>query len=219
MNCTDARAQFSPYLDSAVDGAEMRQMSDHLRSCPDCARRFAALRHTQELVMGLGRKPAPPDLALKIRVAVSQSRRVPFRVRMEGYAVRVENAFNSFMLPATAGLVTSLIVFGLFVGFFVTPRSVAAANDVPTSLYVPPRLTVTPFTQELNTEGAVVIEAFVSPAGRLEDYRIIAGEDTELVRKQLDRSLLFAVFEPAMAFGQPASGRVVISFSGVNVKG
>jgi anti-sigma factor RsiW len=220
MTCTNAQSQFSPYLDGALSGAEMRRIAEHLEACPHCSRHYKSLRRTQSLVAALGRKPAPPELALKIRVSLAQQRRVPLQRRFEGYLVRLEHAFNTFMLPATAGLVTSVIVFGLFVGLFVVPRSSATiGNDVPTSLYMPPRLSSSPFTQALDTEAPVVIEAFVSPRGRLEDYRIIAGEDNARIRKQLDRSLLFAIFEPAMSFGQPASGSVVISFSGINVKG
>jgi hypothetical protein len=111
-----------------------------------------------------------------------------------------------------------VIVFGLFVGFFVQPPVVSAANDIPTALYLPPRLASAPFADNI-TGGPVVIEAFVDSNGRLQDYRIIAGEDTEEVRKQLDRSLLFTSFQPAKAFGAPTSGRVIISFSNVSVKG
>ena len=37
--------------------------------------------------------------------------------------------------------------------------------------------------------------------------------------KQLDRSLIFTVFEPAMSFGQPAPGKVVLTFANIDVKG
>ena len=43
--------------------------------------------------------------------------------------------------------------------------------------------------------------------------------DAEQVRKQLDRALIFTVFEPAMSFGQPASGRAIITFANVEVTG
>jgi hypothetical protein len=83
---------------------------------------------------------------------------------------------------------------------------------------MPPRLASAPFADNI-TGGPVVIEAFVDANGRLESYRIIAGEDSDEIRRQLDRSLLFTQFQPAMAFGSPTSGRVVISFSNVNVRG
>jgi hypothetical protein len=217
MNCTDARTLFSSHVDGALAGADNQSVTEHLRECRACAQQHAALVKTQSLVMALGRRPAPPDLALKIRVALSQERSISFRRRWQGFMVRAENAFNAFMLPATAGLVTAIVMFGLFVGFFVQPPVVSAANDVPTSLYMPPRLTSAPFAD--NITGPVVIEALVDASGRMESYRIIAGEDSDEVRRQLDRSLLFTQFQPAKAFGAPTSGRVVISFSSVNVRG
>jgi hypothetical protein len=218
MNCTEARTLFSSHLDSVLEGSQNQLVTEHLRTCPACAQRHAALVQTQSLVMALGRRPAPADLALKIRVALSQERSVSFRRRWQGFVVRAENAFNAFMLPATAGLVTAIVMFGVFVGFFVQAPVVSAANDIPTSLYMPPRLASAPFADNI-TGGPVVIEALVDANGRLESYRIIAGEDSDEIRRQLDRSLLFTQFQPAMAFGSPTSGRVVISFSNVSVRG
>ena len=218
MNCTEARTLFSSHLDSVLEGSQNQLVTEHLRTCPPCAQHHAALVQTQSLVMALGRRPAPPDLALKIRVALSQERSVSFRRRWQGFVVRAENAFNAFMLPATAGLVTAIVMFGVFVGFFVQAPVVSAANDIPTSLYMPPRLASAPFADNI-TGGPVVIEALVDANGRLESYRIIAGEDSDEIRRQLDRSLLFTQFQPAMAFGSPTSGRVVISFSNVSVRG
>jgi hypothetical protein len=83
-------------------------------------------------------------------------------------------------------------------------------------------LAAAPFSGGMGAISAgspVVIEAYVDASGRLQDYRIISGDDTEETRKQLDRSLIFTVFEPAMSFGQPASGKLVISFANVDVKG
>ena len=155
-------------------------------------------------------------------MAISQERSLSFNRRLQGYLVRFENAVNVFMLPASAGLVTAVVMFGILIGFFAVPTRVPATRDVPTSLYMPPRLAAAPFSGGVGAISAgapVVIEAFVDATGRLEDYRIISGEDTQEIRKELDRSLIFTVFEPAISFGQPASGKVVISFSNVDVKG
>lgn len=218
MKCTDAQSQFSSYLDGELSGAVMYQIADHLRVCPRCAAEHAALDRTQALLVSLGRTPAPPELAMRIRVALSQERNSSLHRQAQRFAVRMENAINSFMLPATAGLVTAILVFGVFVGFFVQAPTVSAGNDVPTSLYMPPRLAASPFMDGIS-EGPIVIEAIVDSTGRLQDYRIISGDDNAAIRKQLDRSLLFTVFEPAKSFGEPTSGRIVISFANVSVKG
>lgn len=217
MNCSEVQVRLSAHLDHALEQGERREVESHVQTCPACEQRLASIRKTQYLLMGLGRRQAPADLALRIKVALSNRRDMTWRRRLQGYAVRMENAFNSFMLPATAGLVTAVIFFGLFVGFFVQPPSVSAANDIPTALYTPPRLQYSSIEQ-VDIDQPVVVEAFVNAQGRVEDYNIISGNDSEGVRKQLDRALLFAVFEPATAFGAPATGRVVISFANVDVR-
>ena len=73
MTCAQAKPLFSPYLDGAVTGKQMREISHHLESCDPCSRQYVSLRQTQQLVGpgGIPRK-APADLALKLRVAISQ---------------------------------------------------------------------------------------------------------------------------------------------------
>jgi hypothetical protein len=221
MNCSEVQERLSAHLDHALEAGERRVVETHVQSCAACDERLTSIRNTQALVMALDRPPAPADLALRIKVAVSQRREMTLQRRLQGLGVRFENAMNAFMLPATAGLVTAIVFFGLFVGFFVQPPSVSAANDIPTQLYTPPRLQYASLYGNNGVElgEPLVIEAYVNSQGRVEDYRIISGTDSQEVRKQLDRALLFAVFEPATAFGAPASGRVVISFTNVDVKG
>ena len=88
---------------------------------------YLALQRTPRLVGALGRKPAPPDLALRLRVAVSQEIADARRSRWEMVRVRWENVFNAVMVPATGGLVTTIIMFGLLISFlmpgqFVCPQ-------------------------------------------------------------------------------------------------
>jgi hypothetical protein len=222
MNCPEVRSLFSPYLDGALNGADRLVVSRHLETCTSCKQEYAAVSRMQELVMSLGRKPAPPDLALKLRVAMSREMSMTWERRLQRAVSRMEDTVNAFMLPATGGLVTALLMFGLLIGGFMSmPRVAVAGNDVPTLLYTPPKLSSAPFSDMflVKSETPVVIEAIVDANGRLQEYRIIAGEDSAAVRKQLDRSLIFTVFEPAMSFGQPAPGKVVLTFANIDVKG
>jgi hypothetical protein len=211
----------SSYLDGAVTRSQMAQMDEHLRACVECAARFVSVQRTQSLVGSLGRKAAPPDLALKLRVALSQELANSRRSRWDSLRVRWENAFNATMVPATAGLVTTLIIFGLLISFLY-PAQVRASNDVPTMLYTPAELKSTPFELSMgvaNTDS-LVVEAYVGSDGRVLDYRVLsAPEDAESVLPQLKNMLIFTTFSPATAFGQPTSSRVILTFSKVQVQG
>ena len=223
MKCTEAKSLFSAYLDGAVTGRQMSAISDHIRQCRDCTHDYALLRRTQQLVAAVGRKKAPPDLALKIRVAVSQEAALSRRRRWEGFVVRAENALNSFMVPAISGALTAVLVFGLLIGLiFSVPTQLMASNeDVPTMLYTPPELASAPFGLSVNSGSSdlIVVEAYVDANGRVQDFRVLSGPQDAADSPQLKNMLIFTTFHPATAFGRPTAGRTLLSFSKINVKG
>ena len=117
MTCTQARPLFSPYLDGAVTGKQMRELSQHIESCEGCCRQYVSLRQTQHLLARVGPRKAPADLPLKLRVAISQQAAHSRRRYFEGIRVRFDNALDLFMLPATAGLVAAVVIFVVLMGF------------------------------------------------------------------------------------------------------
>jgi hypothetical protein len=226
MSCNRARALFSAYLDGVVPGRQMQAVSQHLRECAECRAEYAGWQRTQRLVSSLGRKPAPPELALRLRVAISQAATQAPQHRLQGLLVRMQNVANAFMLPATAGLVSAVIFFGVLIGFMALPVQLAAAgDDVPTLLYTPPRLQALPSELGLQSESAansepVVVETLVDANGRVQDYRIISGPaDARGLEPQLNNIMIFTTFQPATTFGVPTSGRAVLSFAKINVRG
>src|SRR6202040_937900 len=72
MKCAQAKSLFSLYLDGAVTGTQMRALSQHLEICAGCRQEYLSLHRTQQLLAKMGRRKAPKDLALKLRVAISQ---------------------------------------------------------------------------------------------------------------------------------------------------
>jgi len=198
----------------------MQDLGTHFSACTACGREYALLCDTQRVVNALGRKPAPPELALRLRVALSQEAARAYQRSYAALQVRVENALNAFMVPATAGVLSAIVFFGLLIGLFALP--VQANNDVPTMLYTPPVLAQSPFSNGMERINAdsIVVEAYIDANGRVQDYRILsAPQDTDDVRSELENMLIFTTFRPATAFGQPTSGRTVLSFANINVKG
>jgi hypothetical protein len=223
LKCTEIRNLFSPYLDGRVSGTEMRTLTQHVEQCATCARELAALQRSQQLLSALGSKKAPADLALKLRLAISREAAQTRRPRFEGLLVRLENALNAFMVPATAGLVSAVLFFGLLLGFFALPAELrASSTDVPLMLYTGPQLDQSAFGTSLGNMGddAVVVEAYVDANGRVEDYRILSQpDDAKAVLPQLKNLLIFTTFHPALSMGRPTAGTAVLSFSKISVKG
>lgn len=221
MKCSDVTRLMSSYLDAAVTRDEMSVLQRHMDSCVECFTRYLALQRTQRMVGALGRKPAPPDLALRLRVALSKELADGQRSRWEMMRVRWENVFNAVMVPATGGFVTTVIMFGLLISFLM-PGQVVGTNDVPTTLYTAPQLQSTPF--ELATDPAhpepLIVEAYVGADGRVEDYRILSGgDDSGRLLSELKNTLIFATFRPATSFGRPTAGRAILAFSKIQVRG
>jgi hypothetical protein len=223
MNCGEAKKLFSPYLDGQVSGREMRALDGHMEECSRCTREYAAIQRTQRLLADLGPKRAPDDLALKLRVAISREVAEKRRFRYEGVLVRLENALNAFMVPATAGLVSAVLIFGLLLGFIALPGQLqAASGDVPLMLYTAPQLEQSVFGTSLGSIGddSVLIEAYVDANGRVQDYRILSqSDDAKAMLPQVKNLLIFTIFRPALSMGRPIAGRAVISFSKISVKG
>ena len=221
MKCAEAKSMFSPYLDGAVTGTEMHALSAHLEDCSHCDREYALLRQTQHLLAGVGRRKAPADLALKLRVAISREAAAARRSPFEGLWVRMENVLHVFMVPATAGVIVAVIIFGFVIGLTMPVlASNGGNNDVPLMLYTGPELQETSFSTTLSSvnEDSLVIEAYVDANGRIEDYRILSDNSPNLL-PEVKRMLIFTTFRPAMSMGRPTSGHTVLSFSKINVRG
>src|ERR1700751_434250 len=128
MKCAEAKSLFSPYLDGAVSGTEMRELGSHLSGCLGCNREYALRRQTQELLAKAGRPKAPADLALRLRLAISREAAATKRPPLEGLVVRLQNALNAFMVPATAGMVVAIAVFGFVMGLTLPELQARTSN-------------------------------------------------------------------------------------------
>ncbi len=220
MKCTEAKSLFSPYLDAVASPREMSEVRRHIAACGECRRQFAALQATQRMVAALEAKPAPPELALRIRVALSREMAARQSHTFAALQLRVRNVMNAFMVPATAGTLTAFLIFGLVIGMLGPYRLPGA--DVPTMLYTPPEISNAPFGLEMGSVNgdALVVEVDVDQHGRAQDYRIVSSPpDSAQELAELKNLLIFTQFRPATSFGQPVAGRIVLSFSKINVKG
>jgi len=222
LSCMAARRLMSPYLDGALTGAQKLGLQAHLETCGPCSCEYASLRMTQQLLSRSPRPIAPPDLGLKLRLAISreaaENRRPPF----EALLVHLKNTLDATMVPATAGLACALVIFGLVATILATPGPLQANNqDVPLVLNTGPELQDSAFgTLDSISAESLVVEAHVDSRGRVDDYRILSdpGASQELL-PQVKRMLIFTTFRPAMSMGRPISSRAVLSFSKINVRG
>ena len=129
----------------------------------------------------MGPRKAPPDLALKLRVAISQQVAQSRRRYLDGVRVRLDNALDLFMLPATVGLAAAVVIFVVLMGFLAPLQ--ADNSDVPLMLHTAPQLQQSAFGSTLDSinDDSLVIEAYVDSKGRVQDYRILSDSKQERV--------------------------------------
>jgi len=220
MKCSEAKSLFSPYLDGMVTGTEMLALSEHFATCAYCDNEYESLRQTQQLLTSIGRRKAPGDLALKLRLAISREAAQARRPYFHDLRIRVENAIQAFMVPATAGLASAVVMFGFLMGFLALPLQ--AGSDVPTMLNTAPQFQQSAFGNALSEmkDDSLVIEAYVDSNGRVQDYRVLSNpQQPKDLPSQVKNVLIFTTFRPATFMGRPTAGTAVLSFSKISVKG
>jgi hypothetical protein len=233
-SCKEVQACFSSYLDGAVSGLEMLEISRHIEGfegaagvgaggCRDCAGELAAWRITQNAVSALRPAKAPADLALKLRLAISREHSRRESRLLDRVSLAWDNAVRPRLVQVSAGLAGSVVLGSmvLLLGVVAAPQPVLA-NDEPLGAITAPHYlysTYSPGDTVTSPDTAIVVEASVDAAGRVYDFAIVSGPRDEAVRTKVADQLLSSVFEPASAFGVPIRGRVVVTFAGISVHG
>ena len=222
--CGHVQDRLSDYLDGAVSGLEMRRIADHLEHCPVCTAEFALAQALQHSLSSLGQTRPPADLSLRLRLAISHERERNWSSRLDRLSLAWQNALRPLLFQASAGLACALILIGsiVFLLGVVAPTQTVMANDEPLGAMTAPHYlysvvgihpVVTPH------DDTIVVEAFVNARGQVYDYRIVSGPVNSEVHAQVADRLLASVFRPASVFGMPIRGHIILTYSGVSVRG
>ena len=212
--CTEIRSYFTDYLDDRCDRDQLRSIRFHLGDCGSCREELARLQTIQSELRALPRRRIPPELALQMRVRLSHRVHNEFLSRLR---IQFENALQPLLIPASGGVLTAVIFFGLIMGTNFVPPS--RLPDVPLSLVTPPRLRELPPINFMTDDEPVVLLAQVDAGGRVMSYRVLSGQVSPERTHSLDRLIYFSVFDPATTFGMPTDGQVVLSLRRITVRG
>jgi Putative zinc-finger len=213
-SCSEIRNYFSDYIDGACDTAAIRSIRYHLANCAPCSEDLERCRTLRADLRGLERKHVPRHLALRLRVQASQEFH---RNALDRLMVRLENMLRPVLIPAVAGALVAVVCIGLMLGEG-TPRT-NNIPDVPLAIVTPPRIQeMAPLNFDTGGQPLVLV-TYVNAHGEVTSYRVLSGPHSPQLMQRLDRMMYFSVFQPATSFGVPTSGRVVLSFRRITVRG
>lgn len=225
-DCSTVRSAFSAYLDGALTGVEMAALSTHLEGCAPCAADFGAWRAIQRCLGDLGAAPAPARLQSRLQQAIAAERArgsyLPAHLRILRFW---QGSIAPVALQLGGGLAAALVLAGGLSLIFGAPIAVQANDDGLAHLIAPQYLysQVPPEPIKADCDVPIVVEAMVDAKGGVYAYSILNGprnarKDAAL-RTRIESNLLGSVFRPATVFGVPVRGHVVLTYTGVSVRG
>jgi Putative zinc-finger len=213
-SCSEIRGHFSDYIDGLCPVETIQAIRYHLAHCVPCTADLERYEALHSELCHLSRRQVSTGLALRLRVQVSQELHRNF---LQRFKVRLENVFRPLLLPSVAGGLSALVCIVLMLGAGMPQTT--NIPDVPLDLVTPPRVQVlAPMNFDTGSQ-ALVLVTYVNAKGRVTKYRILSGEQTPGLTQRLDRMMYYSRFEPATSFGQPISGRVVLSLRTITVRG
>lgn len=213
-SCSEIRSYFSDHLDGLSGPGTLRSIRFHLRYCAACRDELDRWVMLQADLRSLLRRRVPSELSLRLRVRLSQELH---RKLLDRMLVHLENALRPLVLPASTGVLTAVVCFGLMLGAGVAP--VTNTPDVPLQFATPPRvITLAPISFTTGDQPVVLV-THIDADGRVKSYKVLSGHVSPELTDQLDRMLFFSLFQPATTFGKPTDGQVVLSFRRITVRG
>ena len=195
------------YLGESLSGIRQEAVSRHVATCAECRSEAAELDELGGLLRQMPSPQMPSDLAVRIRYRIHAERR---RKLGPGWRWRCKNLLEPFALPASVGLLSAVLIFGIFIRLFEIPVH-AGSSDVPLSLRTSARLRSTALLQVNTGMDSVTLKVLIDQNGRVADVQIIGGNHSPDQMRYLQNVLLFTLFDPATLFGQPTSDTVLLS--------
>ncbi len=221
-SCRHVRGQFSPYLDGGLSGRVRSGVAAHLENCPPCAQEFAAWCSVQQSLAALGPARPPKSLQTQLRNALHAEREQNTHLS-PGNRLRLiaREVFAPVALRVAGGLSIAIVLLGSTMWMYTPAVTVQANDDRMAHLTAPHYLYSQVPLAAIQTrhDVPVLVEAKIDTQGRVYDYTIVAGPRDQAVQRRVEGNLLSSVFKPATAFGVPVLGNVVITYTGVSVRG
>lgn len=213
-SCGEIRDHYSDYIDGECAPEAIRSIRFHIRYCAACRRELDRAEDLQGVLRSLPRQSVPEATDLRLKVRISQELNQTFWARLQ---VRLDNQFRSLLLPASGGLAAAVFCFCLIMGSLVAPSS--NLPDVPVSFVTPASVVDLAPLNFAPGDKPVIVVTYIGAEGEVTSYRVLSGQHSPELMRDLDRLIYFSRYRPATSFGRPTDGRVVLSFSQVTIRG
>ncbi len=216
MICHWTQNRIPKYLEGGLSRPETLLLRTHLAECPQCLAAYERLEPIGSMVRSVAVPPPPLHLGVQIRSAVSieLARRADPNRRWTLLGMRIGDLMRPLAVPAIGGVLSALLlVTALLSGLWMTPS--VYADDIPVKFLSNAFLSepVMKMRSPYPVDRDFTVLAYINAQGEVYDFEVAEAELLDArSRGQIGNALLMSQFQPAMNFGQPMPGRVVILF-------
>jgi hypothetical protein len=215
MNCWSARRQTAGFVDDRLRAGERARLAKHLAECHSCAAEVDQLRTMRSTLSRLPQMKAPAELRTALRVSASQEKQA--LVMHEGsrlqrlwnyWLYRLDELMRPITLPATGGLLSSIMLFGAL-SLTIGETTRIANYEVPVMYADRMDANLVP----VQLRSSVVLTLNLDGKGRITDYAVQDGAMSfvgDPSRLQYN-NIAVPDFPSVLALAQPVSRGISIS--------
>lgn len=215
INCHEAKRRSAGYIDGRLRSDERSGVADHLAGCVSCSSYFEQIVLIRSSMAEMPRPALPAELQTRLKVIASRERAEVLRTRgsrwravWERWKFNLNELMRPLALPATGGVLSSILLFGLFVLTFGT--TAARSNyDIPLCGVAGSEATLVPI--ELRTESVTLNMSF-DASGRIGDYNIGQSGVYNVGLQPHLAAITVPEFSTVFAVARPISGDIQIRF-------
>ncbi len=216
LTCYSAKRHFTEMLDGQLRGSIRTRVGAHLRHCDDCSSHFEQLSALQLKLRSLPQPEAPADLTARLQVIASRERALVLEdggsrlnAMWRRWKFRIDEFMRPLALPATGGLLSTMVLFGTLV-LTISTTTVEAAYEVPVPYY-PNRLDAIPLPVSLRQQS-VTLTMNMDGAGRMQGYEVADGTKASFAGNSSHASVSIPSLTRLLGVAEPISGNIQISF-------
>jgi len=219
MKCWSTKRRIADYVDGRLRVSEQSRVAAHLHDCASCSLRCEQIRSVRAALGSLPDRVSPARLRIALRVKASQERQATLETHgsrlqrvWDRWKLRLDDFMRPLTIPATGGLLSSLILFGAF-AFTVESTARVVSYEVPVMFasHIDANLVPLP----LRLRSSVTLTLSLDENGRITDYTAQGASDWfvgDATRLQGDNIALPA-FRSVLALAQPVSSDISIKFT------
>jgi hypothetical protein len=222
LNCKSVRSTLWDYTAGTLDPSESSMVAAHLGECGECDLHRAEVRSVRTGLKHLPQMNVSPLFTTRLRVIASRERsrqalRRNLAARMADLRSRAKLVFDNLLRPIAVPAVGGMLASFLCIAVIVDTLHVHPVwdNDIPFGVYTEVVIDdVSPFPLDGHD---VMVQLTVDKDGKVSDFEVPQGTASPEQLRDIGNLVLFGSFVPATAFGQPVTGKILVTISHVNI--